>query len=84
VITVVLESNHPIASSAGFSSYDGKTHEIPSELYTDVEKLGALLTRKVGIRMNLGPGHSRMIDGVPHFFPKKYTTGVHCIRVVRA
>lgn len=78
-----LESNHPIATSKGFEPHDGKEHEIDPMVIGDFLKLGAWVSRVTGIKMDHRPGTSRTIDGIPHFFPRRPTTGVHCVRVIR-
>lgn len=79
---VKLESNHPIGTSEGFRPFDGKERDLHGGEYSDLKRLGALVSRWTGIQMDYQPGASRCINGVPHFFPKKRVVGVHCIRVV--
>ena len=83
-IAVRLESNHPIATARGFEPWDGKVYAVPEATLSDIRKLGRWLCQQTGIRMDYRPGTSRFIDGVPHFFPRSYTSGVRCIRVVCA
>jgi hypothetical protein len=80
---VKIEANHPIATSKGFEPWDGKEHEIDDFDMLDVARAGKWLTGKVGIVFDYGAGRSRMIENVPHFFPKKRVVGVHCMRIVK-
>lgn len=77
-----LQANHPVATAAGFRDWTGEDLEGPCadtfEAWTRWAEL------HLGFRVDTRPGRSRMIDGVPHFFPKKRIVGVHCIRVVEA
>ena len=82
---VRIEANHPIATKDGFTDWDGKVHILPDELAyrPTIQEIGKWLTKHVGITFSYELGASRMIDGTPHFFPKRPTIGVHCMRLVR-
>jgi hypothetical protein len=75
---VRIESAHPI--SGGYREW--AVYDAPFQRLLDVVAIGKWLTRKEGITFDYRPGTSRLIDGVPYFFPKRYTIGVHAMRVV--
>jgi hypothetical protein len=78
-VKIKLESTHPISNPRGWESWDGKEHEVESYDLTTIGKLVA----RVAFKPWYAAGYSRIIDGVPHYFPRRYTTGVHCIRAVK-
>jgi hypothetical protein len=76
-----LVANHPIASAAGFEDYDGKTFDVDAPLSWD--EWCKVAERRLGFKVDRRPGTSRMIDGIPCFFPRPTRTGVHCVKIVR-
>jgi len=74
---VKIMVRHPIDSRKGPDEWDGKVHECDVDL-RDVHALGVWLSKKMGIKFSYRVGESRMIDGRAVFFPRRYTTGVHC------
>jgi hypothetical protein len=78
--TIILESNHPIATSAGFQRYNDKSYPHPE--CATWEDWCKWADRVLGFKVDRRPGTSRMIEGVPHFFPVRRKVGIHCIRAV--
>lgn len=95
MIKIRLLNVHPISNPNGPEDWDGKAHTVPTwpgdwkpGLLRDeaLAELAKSLAKAIGFTANLDQGHSRYraeSDEV-FLFPRRYTTGTHCIIVQRA
>lgn len=73
---VQIMVRHPISGDP--TCYDGKVHTFNGNTL-GVQEVGSFVTRKTGVTFCYQPGYSRVEEDRVYLFPKRYTTGVHCM-----